>query len=255
MGCLAIAHLSVLETLRRKEFYVVLVLILLLAVWLQVANIGASQAGRFSREIVMQMAWLASFALAAPLAARQIPTDVEQRTAYILLARPIPRWQYVAGRGLGAVFASVSCFTGLFLVLVGMLALKSGAAVFDPTLWQAYALQVTALIMLCSLTVFFSCACTPAGAVTFAILLLGVTRYGGQSLMEMIDRLGGIRQYVAWAAYLGLPHFEFFDISRRFVHGWGPLPASTFVMVLVYGLAYAVAVGAIGTVIFRRKWL
>ncbi len=221
MGCLAIAHLSVIETLRRKEFYVVLVLIIVLAAWLQVANIGASQAGRFSREIVMQIAWLASFALAAPLAARQIPSDVEQRTVYVLLARPIPRWQYVAGRALGSVFAAVVCFSGLYLVLVGMLALRGGATLFDPTLWQAFLLQVTALTLLCSITVFFSCACTPAGAVTFAILLLGVTRYGGQSLMGMIERLNGVQQYLAWIAYLGLPHFEFFDISRRLVHGWG----------------------------------
>ncbi len=255
MGCLAIAHLSVIETLRRKEFYVVLVLIVILAVWLQFANIGASQAGRFSREIVMQVAWLASFALAAPLSARQIPSDVEQRTAYILLARPIPRWQYVAGRGLGSVFAAVACFTGLFIVLVGMLALKGGSAIADPALWQAYALQVTALMLLCSITVLFSCVCSPAGAVTFALLLLGVTRYGGQSLMEMIEGMSGLRQYAAWAIYLGLPHFEFFDISRRFVHGWGPLPSSVFAQIIVYGLTYAVASGAIGTVIFRRKWL
>ena len=255
MGCLAIAHLSVIETLRRKEFYVVLVLIVLLAAWLQIANIGASQAGRFSREIVMQIAWLASFALAAPLAARQIPSDLEQRTVYVLLARPIPRWQYVAGRGLGSVFAAVVCFAGLFLVLVGTLALRGGAALFDPTLWQAFVLQVTALTLLCSITVFFSCACTPAGAVTFAILLLGVTRYGGQSLMDMIERLSGLQRYLAWMAYLGLPHFEFFDISRRFVHGWGPLPLSTLMQIVLYGLAYAVAAGAAGTIIFRRKWL
>lgn len=255
MGCLAIAQLSVIETLRRKEFYVVLVLIVLLAIWLQVANIGASQAGRFSREIVMQVAWLASFALAAPLAARQIPSDVEQRTAYILLARPIPRWHYVAGRGLGSVFAAVVCFTGLFLVLLGMMTLRGGTAVLDTTLWQAYALQVTALTLLCSITVFFSCACSPAGAITFALLMLGVTRYGGHSLMEMIEHLSGLQQYLAWAVYLGLPHFEFFDVSRRFVHGWGPLPFSTFAQILIYGVAYAVASGAMGTLVFRRKWL
>jgi len=254
MGCLAIANLSVIETLRRKEFYVVLMLILLLAVWLQIANLGASQAGRFSKEIVMQIAWLASFALAAPLAARQIPTDVEQRTVYVLLARPIARWQYVAGRGLGSVFAAVVCFTGLFLVLAGMLAIKGGA-LFDPALWQSYLLQVVALTLLCSITVFFSCACTPAASVTFALLLLGVMRYGGQSIMGLIEHMAGVRQYLAWVLYLGMPHFEFFDISRRFVHGWGPLPASAFALILVYGVAYSIAATTAGAVIFRRKWL
>ncbi|MBP6963318.1 MAG: ABC-2 transporter permease [Armatimonadetes bacterium] len=255
MRCLALSYLSLIETLRRKEFYVVLVLIALLAGWLQMANLGASQAGRFSREIVMQVAWLASFALAVALATRQIPTDVEQRTAYILLARPIPRWQYIAGRGLGAVSAAITCFTGLFLILIVMLAIRGGAGVLDATLWQAYALQVCALTLLCSISLCLSCAFSPAAAVTFALVLLCVTRYGGQSLMSAIETMTGMRQYAAWAAYLALPHFEFFDISRRFVHGWGPLPKIAFVQILAYGLGYALFAGACASLTFRRKWL
>lgn len=255
MRCLALSYLSLVETLRRKEFYVVLVLIVLLAAWLQIANLGASHAGRFSREIVMQVAWLASFALAVPLAARQIPTDVEQRTAYILLARPIPRWQYIAGRGLGAVLAAVACFTALFLVLIVMLVAKGGTGIFDQALWQAYALQVCALTLLCSISLSLSCVFSPAAAVTFALVLLCVTRYGGQSLMLGIETMAGVRQYAAWAAYLALPHFEFFDISRRFVHGWGPLPMNAFVPILAYGLGYAVFAATCASLTFRRKWL
>lgn len=255
MGSLAIARLSIIETLRRKEFYVVLVLITGLAVWLQIADLGASQAGRFSREIVMQVIWLAAFALGAALAARQIPSDVEQRTVYVLLARPIPRWQYVAGRGLGSVVAAAACFSGLFLVLVATLALKGGMGVADPTLWQAFALQVIALALLCSVTMLFSCLCSPAGAVTFSLLLLAVMRYGSESLMRLIEQMSGVAQYLAWTAYLGLPHFEFFDISQRFIHGWGPLPAGTFAQVVVYGITYSVCAVAAGAAVFRRKWL
>ncbi len=180
---------------------------------------------------------------------------MEQRTIYVLLVRPIPRWQYVLGRSLGSVFAAVVCFAGLFLVLVGTLALRSGTDAADPTLWQAFALQVMALALLCSVTVLFSCLCSPAGAVTFSLLLLGLMRYGSQSLIRSIEQMSGAVQHLAWIVYLGLPHFEFFDISRRFVHGWGPLPAGTLVQILLYGMAYSIFATAVGAIVFRRKWL
>lgn len=90
MGCLAVAYLSIIETLRRKEFYVVLVLIISLAVWLHLIDVSESSTGRFAKDIVMQVVWLASFALAVPLAARQIPQDVESKTVYVILARRYP---------------------------------------------------------------------------------------------------------------------------------------------------------------------
>ncbi|MDI6828367.1 MAG: ABC transporter permease subunit [Armatimonadota bacterium] len=154
MGCLAVAYLSIIETLRRKEFYVVLVLIISLAVWLHLIDISESSTGRFAKDIVMQVVWLASFALAVPLAARQIPQDVESKTVYVILARPIPRWQYVLGRVIGASGASCLCLIGLFLVLVVMLFSKGDAALADAMLWQALVLQLAALFMVCSLAVF-----------------------------------------------------------------------------------------------------
>lgn len=252
MSSFAIARLSVIETIRRKEFYVVLVLVIGLAAWIQTMNMGA---GRFAKDIVMQVTWLASFALAVPLASRQIASDLEQKTVYVLMSRPIHRWNYVLGRALGAIAASVFCFTGLFMVLVLMLITKGAASLADPSLWQAYALQVTALVMLCSMTVFFSTVATPSGAVTFSLLILAAMRYGAPSILNRIEQMASVSRGIAWTVYLALPHFEFFNMSQRVVHGWGALPAGTFIQILVYGVVYSAFVIGFASVIFRRRWL
>jgi ABC-type transport system involved in multi-copper enzyme maturation permease subunit len=248
-------RLSLLETLRRKELYVVLVLVFLLAAWMQIANPGASGAGRFAKDVVMQVIWLASFALAAPLATRQVASDMEQKTIYVLMSRPIHRWHYIFGRAAGAAIASVVCFTSMFIVLIAMLTLKGVVGISDLSLWQAYALQVIALFMLCSIAVFFATSGSPSGAVTFSFIVLAVMRYGGTAMMQKIAAMEGFGRGIVWAAYMALPHFEFFNISQRTVHGWGPLPTPLFFQVMLYGLAYSVFAAAFAAYLFRKRWL
>lgn len=255
MGCLAIARLSVIETMRRREFYVVLVLVAVLAIWVQSMDMRASGAGRFAKDIVMQITWLASFALAAPLAARQIVTDVEQKTIYVLMARPLQRWQYVFGRAGGAGIGAVVCFTALYMVLVLMLLTKGATSIADPMLWQAYALQIVALVMLCCTAICFSVVGTAAGAVTFSVLIFGVMRYGGPAILSKIEQMKGLAGNLAWATYMAMPHFEFFSVSQRVVHDWGPLPLPIFLQVVVYGVAYSIFATAFAAYMFRKRWL
>lgn len=255
MGSLAIARLSVLETLRRKEFYIVLVLVLGLAAWMHMLNLTASGTGRFAKDIVMQVIWLASFALTVPLAARQISSDVEQKTVYVLLSRPIHRWQYVLGKEIGAIFASVICFSSMFAVLVLMLVAKGAGSIGDPSLWQAYILQVMALITLCSLTLCLSTVSTPGGAITFSLLMLVTTRYGSAAILNHIEQMPNASRDVAWGAYLLIPHFEFFNVSQRVVHGWGMLPIGLFVQAVVYGLICSAFFVALAAAVFRKRWL
>lgn len=255
MGSLAIARLAIIENLRRKEFYVVLVLVLGLAVWMAMLNMGSSGAGRFAKDVVMQVTWLASFALAVPLAVRQISSDIEQKTVYVLASRPINRWHYVLGRTMGAALASVACFACMFLVLVLMLMIKGVTSVADPGLWQAFALQITALFMLCSIAMLLSVISSPGGAVTFSLLILAMMRYGGPSILSQIERMPSIIRSISWAIYLLMPHFEFFNISQRIVHGWGPLPFGILWQVVIYGLGYSLLATGLTALIFRRRWL
>jgi len=142
-------------------------------------------------------------------------------------------------------------------VLVLMLLAKGVAGIADPGLWQAFALQITALVMICSIAVFFSTFATSAGTVAFSLLLLLMTRYGGPSILDRIESASnlGIFRDVFWAVYLALPHFEFFNISQRVVHGWGVLPSGVFLQIVAYGVAYSVFVTALAAVVFRRRWL
>lgn len=255
MSSMAIAFLSVIETMRRKEFYVILILILGLAGWMAFLDMSAPGSGRFAKHVVMQIVWLASLALAAALSARQVPADLDQKTVYVLMSRPITRRQYIFGRIGGAALASIACFTALFLVLIIMLLLKGASGVADPSLWQAYLLQVAAISVVCSVTVCFSVVGTSSGAVTLMLLLYAAMRYWGYAIPLKIGELPSIVKYAAWIVYLVMPHFEFMDISQRVVHSWGALPVGVFLGVMAYALVYAVFVSSLAAGLFRKRWL
>lgn len=251
----AIGFLSIKEILRRKEFYVLLILIVALATWMYFLDLSTPGSGRFAKHVVMQVVWLVSIVLAATISARQIPTDIEQKSIYVLVARPITRQQYVVGRILGSIMASIACFVSLFIVLIIMLALKGSADLIDPSLWQAFILQIACLCVICSITVLLSIVGTSAGAITLMLLIYAGMRYWGYIMPDKIASLASVSKYIAWVIYLAMPHFEFMDMSQRVVHSWGPLPFIVFIIVLLYCAIYSILAGSVAATIFKRRWL
>ncbi|MHB1458211.1 MAG: ABC transporter permease [Armatimonadota bacterium] len=255
MASISIAFLSIIETMRRKEFYVILILILGLAGWMAVLDTSMPGSGRFAKQIVMQVVWLVSIALAVSLSARQVPTDLEQKTVYVLMSRPITRTQYIIGRILGAASASIICFTLLFLVLILMMLLKGIPGIGDPALWESYILQITAIFMICSITVLFSVTGTSAGAVTLMFLIYVVMRYWGYAVPEKIAAMVPSLKIPVWFVYLLMPHFEFMDISQRVVHSLGVLPLKIFLGVVFYAGVYTIFISSAASVLFRKRRL
>ena len=83
---------SLLEALRRKDIYVVLILTVLMTAgaWM-FGFFGVRGLEVFIRDVTFSAIGIFSTVLAVMLAARQIPEEVQRRTIYPLLARPISR--------------------------------------------------------------------------------------------------------------------------------------------------------------------
>ena len=103
---LALAHLVILEMVRRKDVYVLFVLTTLLTLVAAAANIfDDTRVVRYLKEVSLTLIWISGFVLAVTSAARQIPAERESRTLFTLLAKPVSRWQFIAGKFLGCWLA------------------------------------------------------------------------------------------------------------------------------------------------------
>src|SRR5215469_4864101 len=103
----AVAGVVIKELYRRKDFYVLFILTVLITglMWFM-TFFHDEHIVRFVKEICLLLIWLSALAISVTTAARQIPAERESRTIFPLLAKPISRWQVLAGKFLGCWAAS-----------------------------------------------------------------------------------------------------------------------------------------------------
>jgi hypothetical protein len=63
----------------------------------------------------------------------------------------------------------------------------------------------------------------------------------------------GIRATMLFILYNLLPHFEVFDMRKRIVHDYGPVSATVFFQIVLYGIALALAVLLLACLSYRSK--
>ena len=102
----AIGGVVIKELYRRKDFYVLLVLTAVITGLLGSVNLfNDPKIARYLKEICLLLIWISSLVICITTAARQIPTEKENRTIFPLLAKPVTRWQVVFGKFLGCWLA------------------------------------------------------------------------------------------------------------------------------------------------------
>jgi len=252
---LAIAKLVIKEIFRKKDFYVALILtgvILCYAAGLKFYNV--SNAVRYLMEIGLMLIFLFSVILTAALAARQYPSEIQNRTIQVLLAKPVSRIQFVAGKFLGAFFAGTMCFV-IFYVLF-MAVTKTKAEEFSFILaFQTFYLFLLNLLVLSAMACGFSYYLTTSANVSITLVLYLLISTYGPGLKGASDKLFWINRYLGEAFYYVLPHFEFFDLRQRFIHHWSPLSANLVITLTLYALTYASFFLWLGWLKFRKQTL
>ena len=118
----AIASNTLLELVRLKVFYFMLIFALLL--------IGSSafmvrftfqQQFQVLKDISLGAMSVFTWLLATLSTAMLLPKDIEDRTLYTILAKPVPRLEYLLGKLLGVLamlFIALVCMSGLFLIVL-----------------------------------------------------------------------------------------------------------------------------------------
>jgi hypothetical protein len=77
-----------------------------------------------------------------------------------------------------------------------------------------------------------------ANITTSLIVYLLVNTYGSGLKEYAAHFLAGTRTLTD-VLYYCLPHFEFFDLRQRFIHGWEPIAAPLLLFLTVYAVIYA----------------
>lgn len=242
-----------LEIIRRKDVYVLLILLgALLFVLLSLNVFGLGGVVRYVMDVGLLFAWLFSLILGVTSAARQLPREESSRTIFPLLAKPVTRGELVIGKWLGAWISTVVA-TGVFYALVVAVTKLRGGEVSYVTLWQGFTLHGLALAMVGALAIWLSARLNFDAATACSLIFIGACFFVAPRVPEMLVYEQGPAANALLALYYALPHLELLDLRMRIVHMWGRLPWRVFAMLTGYGLVWTVLLLTLAWLAYRRK--
>jgi ABC-type Na+ efflux pump permease subunit len=118
----AISANTLTEMTRQNVFYVLLVFALvLIGSSVFMARFSFQQEFQILKDVSLGAMSIFSSLLAIVATARLIPQDIEDRTVYTILARPVPRFEYLLGKLLGVLLLlaiSLVLMSALFAVVL-----------------------------------------------------------------------------------------------------------------------------------------
>jgi len=250
----AIAHLVIIEMYRRKDFYVLFFLtVLITGLMGSVRFFDDPKVARYLKEICLALIWVSAAFIAIATTARQIPAEREQRTLFPLLAKPVSRNQLVLGKFLGCWLASGISLL-LFYLFFGAVA---GAKEHEwPVLnyFQAAVLHWFMLGIVCAMTMLGSVVLAAPSSTNTIVLVVSVgILLIGRHLNKVALKLEEPGQTIVYAVYFALPHLELFDVRDLIVHNWGLIRWDIWAAGLAYAAVYSAIFLALACLMFRRK--
>lgn len=249
----SVARIVLLGLLRRKQLYVMLILMAaIISVLLSINIFGLGSMSSYVRDIGLTLTWLISWIIAVQLSARELPQEESRGTIFSLVAKPLTRIEILVGKWLGAWIAAVFCAFLCYLMLLSLLLLRNLHTDYIALL-QAVILHSFFLAILCSITIAFSTRMNADAAATLGFVLTGLAALGVPRLPHLAVLDSGFRQYALLFIYHLAPHMEFFDMRRRLVHDWGAAPWGAVLIAVTYALFYSSAWLAAGWLAYRHK--
>src|SRR6266481_3273372 len=250
----ALAGVVVKELYRRKDFYVLFVMTVLLTVIMAFMNFFRDRSiVGYLKEGCLWLIWISALVIAITTTARQIPAERENRTIFPLLAKPVSRGQVIVGKFLGCWLA---CGLAL-LVFYLFFGIVSGSREHAwPVLnyFQGFWLQWVMLGVVISLVLLGSVVFTApsSNATIIFIIVIGIllmARYLNQVALQQPEPL----RTIVYAIYFLIPHLEWYDVRDLIIYDHKLVPWVDCGLATVYAAVYGALLLFATWAVFRRK--
>jgi Cu-processing system permease protein len=182
-----------------------------------------------------------------------VSKEMEKRTLYALLAKPVRRWEFLLGKfwGLVLTLAVNTAAMALGLLLV-MLYVKHALERSDAVVLVAVYFILLKLALIVALALLFSCYTTPLLAILFTAGLYIVGLYVQELRNLPVDVMSpGMAAFTKCLSYL-LPNFENFNVMALAAHGRA-VPGALILQNTLYAIVYCTMVLTAASVVFSRR--
>jgi ABC-type transport system involved in multi-copper enzyme maturation permease subunit len=252
------------ESVRDRVLYnLVLFAVLLISSSYLLGQLTAGQDVKIIKDLGLAATSVFGLFIAIFIGIGLVSKEVERRSIYALLSKPVSRAQFIAGKYAGLVLTLAVNVTVMAVALYVLLAYMSWATPppiragwdapgTDPALLKALLLIFIELMLITALALFFSTFSSPilSAALTFGFYVVGHFNADLKNFDRVVSSWPAV--WLARGAYHVLPDLSAFDVKTEVVHAL-PVTAGYLASTAAYGLAYIAALLLTATVIFSRR--
>jgi ABC-type transport system involved in multi-copper enzyme maturation permease subunit len=182
-----------------------------------------------------------SMLIAVMMSMLLISREVDNRTVFNILSKPVRRWQFILGKYLGLVAIVAVNLLLITVILVVMVLIYTGQ--FDPMLVFAAFMTMLEMSVVAAFATLFAVLTRPilGSLMTLAMFIVGHTSADLWMLTRHLP--GTFTRAVITVVYYLVPNLERFNFKTEVVHnlaiqpaavGWAVVYASAFVAVLLF---------------------
>jgi len=206
--------------------------------------------GKVIKDIGLTGIQFFSMLIAVMMSVLLISREVETRTVFNILAKPVKRWQFLIGKYFG-LLATVAANLGLMLVLL-LLVVAFYRHEFDLGLVFAGAMTMMEMALLAAFATLFSVLTKPilGSVMTLSVFVIGHVSEDIWMLTQHLE--AAVTRPLIAAMYYLLPNLERFNFKIEVVHGLD-IPGASVGWAVVYGLAYTAMVLLLACLRFGRR--
>jgi ABC-type transport system involved in multi-copper enzyme maturation permease subunit len=177
--------------------------------------------------------------------------DVERKTVYFILAKPVSRAQFLIGKFFGLCLVLLLTSALLGAGYLGVIAHEGGG--FDALGLLAIGMQFVEMALFIAFAIFVS----TFSSSLISIVYTAAVFFSGHIVSQLVTDakaigLSGWKLILVEVLYYVFPNLEKFDVRDLAVHQVA-MPLMSFFVALAYALAYIVFLLAAGVWIFDKK--
>jgi len=253
------------ETVRDRVLYAIAAFALLLvAASVLIGQITAGQDVKIIKDLGLATIELAGILITVFIGVGLVAREIERRSIFSLLAKPLPRWEFVVGKYAGLVLTVAVNIAAMTVALYLMLAWMNwtspvnvqrswDAPAVDPRLLISVLLIFAEMALLTAIALFFSTFSSSAlwsVVFTLGFFVAGLESEDLRNFGNIVDApfMAHIVSAIGWI----VPAFSAFDVKIQVVHGIH-VPAGYVMHTLLYAVLYIIVAIAAAIGVFSRR--
>lgn len=242
------------ESVRDRVLYnLIFFVVILVGAAIFISELSIDQESKFIADLGLSAMLVFGALIAIFIGIGLVYKEIDKRTIYNLLAKPVNRHEFILGKYLGLCLTLLVNVTVMVLATeLALLYVNGGWVPLNLSLLPAAYLIFLELAVVVAIALMFSSFSTPMLAALFSFALYVIGNFSGDLKLAAELSESAVTRVVLTVCYYLLPNLTNFSFIRQAAYGQLP-PARLLLAATVYALIYISILVSASALIFQKR--